>query len=37
MATIVSGAAFNANTDYVYTKPKINANNGKSIGILNKI
>ena len=36
MATIVSGAAFNANTDYVYTKPKINANNGKSIGILNK-
>ena len=36
MATIVSGAAFNANTDYVYTKPKLNANNGKSIGILNK-
>ena len=36
MATIVSGAAFNVNTDYVYTKPKLNANNGKSIGILNK-
>ena len=36
MATIVSGAAFNVNTDYAYTKPKLNANNGKSIGILNK-
>lgn len=36
MATIVSGAAFNASTDYAYTKPKLNANNGKSIGILNK-
>ena len=36
MATIVSGTAFNANTDYAYTKPKLNANNGKSIGILNK-
>ena len=36
MATIVSGSAFNVNTDYVYTKPKLNANNGKSIGILNK-
>lgn len=36
MATIVSGAVFNASTDYVYTKPKLNANNGKSIGILNK-
>ena len=36
MATIVSGAMFNVNTDFVYTKPKINANNGKSIGILNK-
>jgi hypothetical protein len=36
MATIVSGTAFNVNTDYVYTKPKLNANNGKSIGILNK-
>jgi len=36
MATIVSGATFNASTDYVYTKPKLNANNGKSIGILNK-
>jgi hypothetical protein len=36
MATIVSGAAFNASTDFVYTKPKLNANNGKSIGILNK-
>ena len=36
MATILSGSAFNVNTDYVYTKPKLNANNGKSIGILNK-
>jgi len=36
MATILSGTAFNVNTDYVYTKPKLNANNGKSIGILNK-
>ena len=36
MATIVSGAMFNASTDYVYTKPKLNANNGKMIGILNK-
>ena len=36
MASIVSGSAFNVNTDYVYTKPKLNANNGKSIGILNK-
>jgi len=36
MATIVSGATFNASTDYVYTKPKLNANNGKMIGILNK-
>ena len=36
MATIVSGTAFNVNTDYAYTKPKLNANNGKSIGILNK-
>jgi hypothetical protein len=36
MATIVSGATFNASTDYVYTKPKLNANNGKTIGILNK-
>jgi hypothetical protein len=36
MATILSGSAFNVNTDYVYTKPKLNANNGKAIGILNK-
>jgi len=36
MATIVSGATFNAYTDCVYTKPKLNANNGKMIGILNK-
>lgn len=36
MATIVSGATFNASNDYVYTKPKLNANNGKMIGILNK-
>jgi hypothetical protein len=36
MATFVSGATFNASTDYVYTKSKTNANNGKMIGILNK-
>jgi len=36
MASIVSGAAFNVSTDFVYTKPKLNANNGKAIGILNK-
>ena len=36
MASIVSGAAFNVSTDFVYTKPKLNANSGKTIGILNK-
>ena len=36
MATFVSGATFNASTDFVYTKPKVNANNGKMIGMLNK-
>ena len=35
MATIVSGVDFNANNDYMYTKPKINANGRKQIGILN--
>ncbi len=35
MATIVSGTDFNVNSDYLYTKPKINANGRKSIGILN--
>ena len=36
MAAIVSGVAFNVSNDYVYTKPKINANGGKTVGILNK-
>ena len=35
MATIVSGVNFNVNSDYVYTKAKVNANGRKSIGILN--
>jgi len=33
---IVDGATFNSATDYSYTKPKINASGGKSIGIMNK-
>jgi len=36
MAAIVSGIAFNVSNDYVYTKPKVNANGGKTVGILNK-
>jgi hypothetical protein len=35
MASIVSGPAFNVSTNYSYTKAKVNANGGKSIGILN--
>ena len=33
---IVNGVEFNADTDYSYTKPKVNASGGKSIGITNK-
>jgi hypothetical protein len=33
---IVEGINFNASTDYTYTKPKVNASGGKSIGITNK-
>ena len=29
---IISGITFNASTDYLYTKPKVNASGGKSIG-----
>ena len=36
MAQIVSGLDLNVNNDIIYTKPKVNANNGKAIGILNK-
>lgn len=32
---MVDGAAFNAATDYIYTKPKVNPSGGKQIGILN--
>jgi len=32
---IADGTKFNASTDYIYTKPKVNASGGKSIGILN--
>ena len=32
---IVDGLTFNADMDYMYTKPKLNASGGKSIGILN--
>jgi len=32
---MIDGAAFDATTDYMYTKPKVNASGGKSIGILN--
>jgi len=32
---IANGVTFNASTDYAYTKPKVNAAGGKSIGILN--
>ena len=33
---IINGVDFNAETDYTYTKPKVNASGGKSIGIVNK-
>ena len=36
MAAIVSGVNFNADSDYIYTKAKVNASGGKSVGILNK-
>jgi hypothetical protein len=36
MATIVMSNDFNASTDFVYTKAKLNERGGKSIGILNK-
>ena len=36
MAQIVSGLDLDVNNDIIYTKPKVNANNGKAIGILNK-
>ena len=32
---IIDGVNFNADTDYSYTKPKVNASGGKSIGIIN--
>jgi hypothetical protein len=36
MASILSGTQFDASVDTTYTKPKVNANGGKQIGILNK-
>lgn len=33
---IINSVTFNPSTDYLYTKPKINASGGKSIGIINK-
>ena len=35
MAAIVSGVNFNVETDYMYTKAKVNPNGRKSVGILN--
>ena len=32
---ILSGLTFNANSDVLYTKPKLNKSGGKSVGILN--
>ncbi len=32
---VLSGVNFNADKDVLYTKPKVNANSGKSVGILN--
>tara|TARA_Y100000389_G_scaffold72093_1_gene68875 strand:+ start:1724 stop:2653 length:930 start_codon:yes stop_codon:yes gene_type:complete len=32
---MIDGVSFNAETDYIYTKPKVNASGGKQIGILN--
>jgi hypothetical protein len=36
MATIVMSNDFNASTDFVYTKAKLNERGGKSVGIINK-
>lgn len=36
MAAIVSGVNFDAESDFIYTKAKVNASGGKSVGILNK-
>lgn len=35
MASIVSGVTFDINADYAYSKPKVNANGRKQIGIMN--
>lgn len=35
MSSVVSGVDFNVNSDYVYTKAKVNSNGRKSVGILN--
>ena len=32
---IVDATSFNSETDYTYTKPKVNPSGGKSIGIIN--
>ena len=32
---IISGMTFNVSNSYLYTKPKVNASGGKSIGIIN--
>lgn len=34
-SSIISGLTFNATSDYIYTKPKVNASGGKSIGVIN--
>ena len=34
-SSIISGVTFNASSDYIYTKPKVNASGGKSIGVIN--
>ena len=34
-ATIINGVNFESESDVLYTKPKINASGGKSIGTLN--
>ena len=34
-SSIISAMTFNANNDYIYTKPKVNASGGKSIGVIN--
>jgi hypothetical protein len=36
MATIVMSNNFNASTDFIYTKAKLNERGGKSVGIINK-